>query len=164
MKAWELERENILKGLVTDETLDKFKKDIKKSEATFINWSMQIISFEKAMYENPNQDLQKLWHDLGVKYRGRNEEEELNNEWATIPHFLSHPAYYQNYFRANLMKAQIYKHLRDELGNITENKNTAEYLNENLFRYGESIDENELIEMFTGEPLSSKALCETLAD
>ena len=56
----------------------------------------------------------------------------------------------------------MYNHLHNELGNITENKNTAKYLNDNLFRYGMSMEENELIEKFTGEPLSSKALCENL--
>lgn len=158
------QRENILKDTVSEETLDKFKKDLKKSEAKFINRSMLIIDFEKSMYENPDQDLGKLWHDLKVKYTGANEKEEINNEWATIPHYLSHPAYYQNYFRANLIKAQMYKHLHNELGNITENKNTADYLNKNLFRFGTCMEENELIERFTGEPLSSKALCETLED
>ena len=158
------QRENLLKDVVSDETLDKFKKDLKKTEAKFINRSMLIIDFEKSMYENPDQNLPQLWHDLKVKYTGANEDEELNNEWATIPHYLSHPAYYQNYFRANLMKAQMYKHLCNELGNITENENTSKYLKDNLFKYGMCMEENELIEKFTGEPLSSKALCETLAE
>jgi len=156
------QKENILKDIVPDDTLEKFKADHKKSEAKFINRSMLIISFEKAMYENPNQDLGKLWHDLKCKYTGANENEEINNEWATIPHYLSHPGYYQNYFRADLMKAQMYKHLTNKLGNITENKSTAQYLDKNLFKYGTCMEENELIEKFTGEPLSSKALCDSL--
>ena len=45
---------------------------------------------------------------------------------------------------------------------ITENKSTAEFLNKNLFQYGESIEENDLIEQFTGKQLSSNALCESL--
>ena len=77
--------------------------------------------------------------------------EDINNEWATIPHYLSHPAYYQNYFRANIIKAQIYKYLTSQLGLITENKATAEFLNSNLFKYGESIEEDDLITQFTGE-------------
>ncbi|MCD8377342.1 MAG: M2 family metallopeptidase, partial [Candidatus Gastranaerophilales bacterium] len=156
------QKENILKGIVPDDTLEKFKADYKKSEAKFINRSMLIISFEKSMYEDPEQDLGKRWHDLKCKYTGANESEEINNEWATIPHYLSHPGYYQNYFRANLMKAQIYNHLTEQLGALTENRNTAKYLNDNLFKYGRSIDENDLIKKFTGEPLSSKALCENL--
>ena len=155
-------KENILDGIVPTDILEKFKKEHKKTEAKFINRSMLIIEFEKRMYENPEQNLSQLWHDLKCKYTGANKEEELNNEWATIPHYLSHPAYYQNYFRADLMKAQMYKFLKKELGNLTENNNTAKYLNEHLFKYGISKEENELIEIFTKETLSSKALCESL--
>lgn len=156
------QKEDILKNIVPENILTRFKSDHKKSEAKFISRSMLIIEFEKSMYENPDQDLPKLWHTLRIKYTGANDTEDINNEWATIPHYLSHPAYYQNYFRANIMKAQIYNKLYSELGNITENNKTAEYLNNNLFRYGISIDENELIIKFTGEPLSAKSLCENL--
>ena len=156
------QKENILKDLVSEDVLNKFKNNHKKSEAKFISRSMLIINFEKQMYENPEQDLKQLWHDLRVKYTGANEDEELNNEWATIPHYLSHPAYYQNYFRADLIKAQMYKTMRADLGNITENKETANYLNDKLFKYGTSLEESELIELFTGSQLSSDALCESL--
>lgn len=156
------QKENILKDTVSEEVLTKFKNNHKKSEAKFINRSMLIINFEKQMYENPEQDLKQLWHDLSVKYTGANEDEPLNNAWATIPHYLSHPAYYQNYFRADLIKAQMYKSMREDLGNITENKETANYLNDKLFKYGTSLEESELIELFTGSQLSSDALCESL--
>lgn len=156
------QRENILKDLVSAKTLQKFKDDLKKSESRFINRSILIIIFEKEMYKNPNQNPSKLWHDLKCLYTGRNKNEVLNNEWATIPHYLSHPAYYQNYFRANIIKAQIYKYLTNKLGMITENNTTADFLNKNLFQYGESIEEDELIELFTKEPLSCTALCESL--
>lgn len=156
------QKEDILKDVVSEDVLNKFKNNHKKSEAKFISRSMLIINFEKQMYENPEQDLKQLWHDLRLKYTGANEDEELNNEWATIPHYLSHPAYYQNYFRADLIKAQMYKTMRADLGNITENKETANYLNGKLFKYGTSLEESELIELFTGSQLSSDALCESL--
>lgn len=156
------QKENILKDVVSEDVLNKFKTDHKKSEAKFINRSMLIIDFEKKMYENPDQDLKQLWHDLSVKYTGANDDEPLNNAWATIPHYLSHPAYYQNYFRADLIKAQMYKTMHNDLGNITENTQTAKYLDEKLFKYGTSMDESELIELFTGSELSSDALCESL--
>ena len=156
------QRENILKDVVGNDTLKKYKNDYKKSEAKFINRSMQIINFEKEMYKNPEQNLGKLWHDMKCKYLGRNESEEIDNEWATIPHYLSHPGYYQNYFRADLIKAQMYNYLTDKLGPITETQKTAEYLNQNLFSYGKSIEEDELIEKFTGQKLSADALCNSL--
>lgn len=156
------QRENILKNIVSEKVLEKFKTNFRKSEARFISRSMLIINFEKQMYENPEQDLDMLWHELRVKYVGANSEEELNSEWATIPHYLSHPAYYQNYFRAALIKAQMYNTMRADLGEITQNAGTAKYLNERLFKYGVSLEEAELIKMFTGSELSSAAICESL--
>jgi len=123
---------------------------------------MLIIEFEKLMYENPEQDLKDLWLKLRIKYINANENDELNNEWATIPHYLSHPGYYQNYFRANLIKAHIYKYLKGKLGLLTENAQTATFLGQNLFKYGKSIEEDDLIKLFTGEYLSAQAVCENL--
>ena len=80
-----------------------------------------------------------------------NRFEEADNEWATIPHYLTHPGYYQNYFRATLMKAQIYNHLHKVLGNITENKKTAEYMDKNIFSIGASVEEYDLIKQLTGK-------------
>ena len=91
---------------------------------------------------------------MKIKYQMRSEKEKADNGWATIPHFLSHPAYYQNYFRATIIKAQMYNYLLSKLGNLTENKNTASVLQNELFRFGKSLEENELIENMTGKILS----------
>ena len=114
------------------------------------------------MYKNPDQDLKQLWKDMGVKYKGRSEQDEATNEWATIPHFLSHPAYYQNYFRASLIKAQLYDGLTQKFGNLTENKDTAKYLDENIFQYGGSKEDDEILEKVTGKPLTAEAFCERI--
>lgn len=151
-------REDILKDIVPQDILEEFKQSFRKDEANFITNALTIIMFEKSMYENPDQDLSKLWHDLKVKYQFRDESEELDNAWATIPHYLSHPSYYQNYFRATLIKAQIYK----KLGNVTDNPNSGKYLEENLFKYGTSLEESELIENFTGNKLTVKDFVEGL--
>lgn len=153
-------RENILKDIVPKKLLIPFKKSIKEDEANFISYSLLIINFERELYKNPNQNPAKLWADLRLKYRNRNYPP--NNEWATIPHFLSHPAYYQNYFRASLMKAQIYNHLKNILGNITENKKTAQYLKDNIFSKGASIEEYDLIKQLTGKNFSAKDYIQAL--
>ena len=147
-------RENILDEYVNKDILEEYKKTFIEDELSFITKALTIINFEKEMYKNPEQDLKKLWHDVNVKYKNRSENEDLNNGWATIPHYLSHPAYYQNYFRATIIKAQIYNYLLSQLGNLTENTKTAEFLKENLFKLGMSLEENELIENLTGKKLS----------
>ena len=155
-------KENILKDIVPADLLDKFKNTLKEDDAKFLAWSAVLINFEHEMYKNPNQDLAKLFHDLKIKYQMIDKNSKPDNYWASIPHFLSHPAYYQNYFRATLMKAQIYNYLKSELGNITENPKTAELMKEKLFKYGLSMEENELIENMTGKPLAVDDFIESL--
>ena len=151
--------ENILSDLVPQDILTKFKAELKKDDARFVNRSLQIIEFEREMYKNPERDLKSLWRELKKKYLHRGEETESNNEWATIPHYLSHPGYYQNYFRAGLIKAQLYNSMKSELGEISKNSKTSNYLNEKLFKFGSSKDDAELIKEITGKALSENDFC-----
>lgn len=153
-------RENILKGIVPNDILLSFKNSLKNDEANFVSKSLLIIDFEKELYKKPNQDLANLWKNLKLKYR--NQDVTPENEWATIPHYLSHPAYYQNYFRANLMKIQLYNHLYSLFGNITENEAVAKYLNDNIFSKGASVEEYDLIRKITGKNFSADDFIKTI--
>lgn len=151
--------ENILSEIVPTDTLAKFKAELKKDDARFVNRSLQIIEFEWEMYKNPEQDLKLLWKKMKQKYLSRGENTDLNNEWATIPHYLSHPGYYQNYFRAALIKAQLYNSLADKLGEISKNSRTAEFLNSSLFRLGSTKTDEELMIEITGKSLTEDDFC-----
>ncbi len=155
-----MKRENILKDVLSETLLKKFKDSHKDDEANFVSRSLEIIEFERELYKNPVQDPAKLWSEIKKKYLNR--DEEPDNEWATIPHYLTHPGYYQNYFRATLMKAQIYNHLNKVLGNLTENTASAEYLENNIFSKGASIDEYELIKKLTNKEFSTEDFTNSL--
>ena len=155
-----MKKENILTDILPEGLSEKFKKSLKEDDANFVSRSLEIIEFEKELYKNPNQNPKLLWKNIKKKYFNRDEQED--NEWATIPHYLSHPAYYQNYFRASLMKAQIYNHLHEVLGNITENKKSANYLTENIFRHGAEIEEYDLIKILTGREFSACDFIESI--
>ncbi len=153
-------KENVLKDILPEDLLKRFKDTLKEDEAYFVSRSLEIIEFERDMYKNPEQDLTKLWQEKRKKYLMR--DTKADNEWATIPHYLSHPGYYQNYFRAALMKAQIYNHLIKTLGYITENKDSAEYINKNIFANGASVEEYDLIKQLTGKDFSSEDFAKNL--
>ena len=144
-----MKKEDVLKEIIPNDLLQKFKESLKNDEANFVSRSLEIIDFERELYKNPEQNPAELWAKMRGKYLNR--FEEADNEWATIPHYLTHPGYYQNYFRATLMKAQIYNHLHKVLGNITENKKTAEYMDKNIFSIGASVEEYDLIKQLTGK-------------
>ena len=116
------------------------------------------------MYKNPNQDLKKLWKSVKQKYLFRGENTTEDNEWATIPHYLTHPGYYQNYFRAALIKAQLYNAMKSELGQISENVKTSKFLGEKLFKYGSSKTDDEINTTITGKSLSEEDFCNRIND
>ena len=154
-----LRLENFMDNKLPDDIFDKYKNFLIEDSVKFINASMVIINFEREMYKNPNQNLKQLWSELNVKYKGYTKNDEINKEWATIPHYISHPAYYQNYFRATLIKEQLYSALQNTLGELTKNQTTAEFLNKNLFRYGSSKDDDEILRIISGKELSVNDFC-----
>ena len=144
------------------ELVDKLKQEHIEDLATFVIQYLKWINFEKEMYKNPDQDLAKLWFELDKKFKNKNIPDEMVNEWATMPHFLTHPAYLQNYLRGEIMAAQIYDSMHKLLGNLTESPLTADILNNALFKYGCSIDEKEAMKLLTGSELKADAFLKQL--
>lgn len=134
---------------------DQFILDRKKDLIERLRELSLVIKFEREMYQNPDQDLVKLWQDLKKKYYGRRSNSD--NEWATIPHYVSHPGNVQNYLRAIVMGEQIYQTARKELGNLTENQKTADFFRKKLFRHGSTITEDEAMIKLTGSTLKPDA-------
>ena len=61
-----------------------------------------------------------------------------------------------------MIKAQLYDGLTKKLGKLTENKDTAKYLDENVFQYGGSKTDDEILEKVTGKKLNADAFCKRL--
>lgn len=135
-----------------------------KDLVSFVLSYVADIKFEKELYANPNQDIQKLWYGLEKKYLNRNIPEVLDNRWASVPHFLSHPAYLQNYLRAEIMAAQIYEAAAEKLGPLTKNKHTAEFFRKQIFRLGKTLTEDEIIKKVTGKELNAEAFLRQIKD
>ena len=83
----------------------------------FSRWCQVVFRFEKELYANPDQDLNKLWWDLVEKYQevkrpaGRNEP-----DYASKIHIVTVPVYYHNYLMGELFAAQVhYKIAKDIL-------------------------------------------------
>ena len=65
----------------------------------FSRWCQVMLRFEKAMYENPDQDLNKLWWDLVEKYQLREAARRAATPRTTPARStsVSAPVYYHNY-------------------------------------------------------------------
>ena len=144
---------------IPKELSDQLEEKRCKDLVQFVRNYLSHINFEKQMYANPDQNIPKLWYEMQHKFMNRNIPEVLDNHWASVPHFLSHPAYLQNYLRAEIMAAQIYEAAHEKLGNLSENTNTAEFFRKKLFRVGASLTEDEVIKKVTGKELNVEAFC-----
>lgn len=97
---------------VTPELVEPARKAIheqrRREQLIFARWSMVMLNFEKALYEDPDQDLNKRWYDVVERFqflkrpRGRNA-----SDWAAKPHFTIAPVYYHNYMLGELFAAQL---------------------------------------------------------
>ncbi|MFH2106543.1 MAG: M2 family metallopeptidase [Candidatus Micrarchaeota archaeon] len=135
----------------------------------FSSWAQVMYRFEKSMYENPDQDLNKLWWDLVEKYQLLKKPEGRDEpDWASKIHIATVPAYYHNYMIGWLIDSQLQHTLSyDVLGNDGDSsksfygqKEVGEYLKENLFRYGIQYKWDETIVKATGENLTAKYFAE----
>ena len=134
-------------------------------ELILSRWMQVMYRFEKSMYEDPEQDLNKLWWDLVGEYQllkrpeGRDEA-----DWASKVHILMSPAYYHNYMLGDLLTSQLYYHIcedvleEDDCSDISfaGREEVGEYLIENVFMPGKRYQWNEMIERATGEKLTAK--------
>jgi len=132
----------------------------------FSRWCQVMLRFEKAMYENPAQDLNKLWWDLVEKYQqvkrpaGRNAP-----DYASKIHICSAPVYYHNYMMGQLFASQVHHTIAREVFAGAEpraviyvgDKRVGEFMKKKVFEPGRTLDWKGLTRHATGEDLNPKA-------
>jgi peptidyl-dipeptidase A len=132
-----------------------------REQLIFCRWTLVMMNFERALYENPDADLKKLWWDMVEKYqllkrpRGRK-----SSDWASKPHFVIAPVYYHNYMLGELFAAQ----LRESLGKdfVNDNPRLGTILKQKVFTPGSKYAWQEFVKRATGQPLSPKSFSKEL--
>lgn len=132
----------------------------------FSRWCQVMLRFEKSLYENPEQDLNKLWWDLVEKYQMVKRPEGRNApDYASKIHIVSAPAYYHNYMMGELFAAQVHHAIcRDVLngvdpakGNFVGKKAVGDFMKNRVFAPGRLLNWNDLTRHATGAELNAKA-------
>ena len=87
---------------------DAMKKQRRRAQLIFCRWVLVMLHFEKALYENPDRDLNTLWWDTVEQYQMLHRPEGRDAaDWASKPHFTIAPVYYHNYMLGELYSAMI---------------------------------------------------------
>ncbi len=130
----------------------------------FARWAMVMYNFEKALYANPDQDLNSLWWDMVETYQlVKRPEGRDKPDWAAKIHFAIAPCYYHNYMLGELLASQLHHTLVvDVLGQTSDQDvsyvgkpEVGAFLKDHVFGPGAVYPWNDMIERATGEPLTA---------
>jgi len=151
------------------EIREETEKMLKLRQLVFSRWAQVMMHFEKSMYENPEQDLNKLWWNLVKKFQlidfSRNKP-----DWASKIHLVSAPVYYHNYLLGELLASQLHAYICRNV--LKTNPQEADYsdvrigkfLVKEVFAPGKRYTWEELIKRATGENLTAKYFSEQFCD
>ena len=143
------------------EVTEALKKQRLREQLIFCRWTLVMFYFERALYENPDQDLNTLWWDIVEKYQLMPRPEGRHQaDWASKPHFVIAPVYYHNYMLGELFGAQLRKSLESQAQN--DPKKFGQLLIEKVFLPGNTLPWEQFVEQATGESFSAKAFAEEL--
>jgi len=156
---------------------EKDKESIRKSvqenlrlkELIFSRWCQVMVRFERSLYRNPDQDLNKLWWNLVEEYQFVKRPENRNEpDWAAKIHLAQYPVYYHNYMLGELTASQLLNYIvknvlkQEKFTEISfaDKPAIGEYLKEKIFMPGASYRWDDLIKYATGEALTPRYFVE----
>lgn len=162
--AWLVEYAGADKARITELAGD-IREQRRREQLIFARWTMVMLYFEKALYENPDRDLNSLWWDCVERYQllGRPAGRDAP-DWAAKPHFSCAPVYYHNYMLGELFAAQLRKKLAAASGEQNQpsegRRRFGKFLQEKVFYPGAKKPWPQFVEDVIGEPLNARAFAE----
>jgi len=132
----------------------------------FSRWCQVMLRFEKELYDNPDQNLNKLWWDMVERYQLVKRPAGPNGpDYASKIHIVSAPAYYHNYMMGQLFACQVHATIAREIlrssdpanAIYVDNKEVGNYMKQKVFEPGAKLSWNELTRHATGQELNAKA-------
>jgi peptidyl-dipeptidase A len=123
----------------------------------FARWVLVMTGFERALYADPEADLDALWWELVSRHQlvtppdGRRAP-----DWAAKIHIACSPVYYHTYLYGALTASQLGAALAREAGGLVDRPAAGALLAERVFRPGASVRWDRLLVQAIGEPLTTR--------
>jgi len=131
----------------------------------FTRWVLVMNAFERALYADPDADLDSLWWELVRRYQGVTPPDGRSApDWAAKIHIAVSPVYYHTYLYGSIVALQLAAALEAEAGGIVDRPEAGALLHERLFAPGESVRWDRLVEQVSGAHLSVDSLARAVAD
>lgn len=132
----------------------------RRAQWIMTRWVLVMVWFERALYQDPDQDLNTRWWGLVERFQGvRRPQHRAAPDWAAKIHLALCPAYYHNYQLGELFASQLWAAMRSELGiaALARQRQAGAYLAERIFRPGARRDYNATLRHAVGKPLEIDA-------
>lgn len=132
--------------------------------ALFARWVLVMTSFERGLYADPEADLDALWWELVHRHQGLTPPHGRRApDWAAKIHVAVAPVYYHTYLYGQLVASQLEAALAREFGGLVDRPAAGSFLVERMFRPGQALRWDALLERATGEPLTAAHAARVLA-
>ncbi len=124
-----------------------------------------MTNFERALYADPDADLDAIWWDLVERLPARRADPDGREapDWAAKIHIACAPVYYHTYLYGNLVASQVHAMLVRDAGGLVGRPAAGRLLADRVFAPGESLRWDRLVEAATGEPLDARAYAAQIA-
>ncbi len=131
----------------------------------FTRWVLVMNAFERALYADPEGDLDTIWWELVSRYQGVTPPDGRRApDWAAKIHIAVSPVYYHTYLYGAIVGLQLAAALDATAGGIVDRPAAGALLRERLFAPGESVRWDRLVEQASGSPLSVASLARAVAN
>jgi peptidyl-dipeptidase A len=133
-------------------------KTLRSEMLIFLRWAITLVRFERELYRDPAQDLNRLWWEYVERYQKVTPPADRKRpDWASKSHLSTSPVYYQNYVLGELMASQLLEHIYRNIvktESYVGNPAAGKFLVEKVFKPGARYEWNEMLKRATGEELN----------
>jgi peptidyl-dipeptidase A len=133
-------------------------KTLRSEMLIFLRWAITLVRFERELYKNPAQDLNRLWWDYVARYQKVTPPADRSGpDWASKSHLSTSPVYYQNYVLGELMASQLLQYIYENVvktDRYVGNPEAGRFLVEKVFKPGARYEWNDMLKRATGEQLN----------
>lgn len=144
------------------------EKTLRRKQLIFTRWCQTMFHFERALYADPDRDLNALWWDTVEQYQHMKRPEGRSEpDWATKVHIVSNPVYYHNYMLGELIASQLRHYIESNIiegaadrDGIHGNTDVGEYFVDVVYKPGDTVPWTEHVELVTGESLTPRHFVE----
>jgi peptidyl-dipeptidase A len=133
-------------------------KTLRSEMLIFLRWAITLFRFERELYRNSNQNLNRLWWEYVERFQKVTPPRDRDRaDWASKTHLANSPVYYQNYVLGELMASQLLQYIHREIARsdtYAGNAAVGQYLVDKVFKPGARYDWNTMLKRATGEDLN----------